>query len=317
LAHDASGAPVRLADLWPSEAEIAAVARIALDPADYAPAYAAAEASAAWAALEAPSTPLYPWDAGSTYLRRPPFARLDAEARLGRYVATPLMVLGDDITTDHISPAGAIAAGGEAGRWLTEHGDDPQDLNVFSSRRGNWEAMLHGLFTNRHVRNLLAPGLAPGETIHTPSGEALPLWRAAARYAGAGEPLVIVAGERYGMGSSRDWAAKGQALLGVRAVLANGFERIHRSNLINMGILPLRLPAGVRPQALALTPEDRIEIDAPAEALAPRVSIAVAVHRQGGAVERFECLAGVETSLEVETLRAGGLLPMILRRQPA
>jgi aconitate hydratase len=314
LGQDAAGRAVRLADLWPSEAEIEAAARAALDPADYAPAYAAAEANAAWAELEAPATPLYPWEARSTYLRRPPFARLDAETRLGRYLATPLMVLGDDVTTDHISPAGAIASESEAGRWLVEHGDPAGDLNVFSSRRGNWEAMLRGLFTNRNVRNLLAPGLAPGQTVHAPTGEALPLWRAAVRYAEAGEPLVIVAGERYGMGSSRDWAAKGQALLGVRAVLANGFERIHRANLINMGILPLRLPADVRPPALALTPNDRVEVDAPAEALTPRARIAVAIHRADGRVERFETLAEVETSLEAETLRAGGLLPMILRR---
>lgn len=315
LGRDAAGQPVRLADLWPGEAEIEAMARAALDPADYAPAYEAAEANVAWAALAAPASPLYPWEAGSTYLRRPPFARLDAEPRLGRYRATPLMVLGDDVTTDHISPAGAIAASSEAGRWLTDHGDDPKDLNVFSARRGNWQAMLRGLFTNRSVRNLLAPGLAPGATVHAPTGEALPLWRAAARYAEAGEPLVIVAGERYGMGSSRDWAAKGQALLGVRAVLANGFERIHRSNLVNMGILPLRLPPDLRPEDLALGPQDGIEVDAPAEALAPRARIAVAVHRAAGAVERFDALAEVETSLEVETLRAGGLLPMILRRQ--
>jgi aconitate hydratase len=177
--------------------------------------------------------------------------------------------------------------------------------------------MLRGLFTNRSVVNRLAPDLAPGQTLHAPSGERLPLWRAAARYADEGEPLVIVAGERYGMGSSRDWAAKGVALLGVRAVLASGFERIHRSNLVNMGVLPLRLPPGRHPSDLALAPGDRIEIDAPAETFSVRAGVAVTIHRAGGGHERFEARAEVETSLEVRALQSGGLLPLILQQHLA
>jgi aconitate hydratase len=180
---------------------------------------------------------LFPWDEASTYIRRPPFAGFGNGTRLGRYSATPLLVLGDDVTTDHISPAGAIAPNGDAADYLVARGEDRHDLNVFASRRGNWEAMLRGLFTNKSVRNLLASDLAPGTTIHAGSGERMALWRAAERYAEEGRSTVLFAGERYGMGSSRDWAAKGVALLGVRAVLALGFERIHRSNLIGMGIL--------------------------------------------------------------------------------
>jgi aconitate hydratase len=309
---DAQCRPVRLDDLWPSGAEIDAVAALAMRPDDYAAAYELAEASPAWAALPAADTPLYPWNASSTYLRRPPFARVEREPRLGRYSAAPLIVLGDDITTDHISPAGAIPRDSDAARWLIEQGADPADLNVFSSRRGNWEVMLRGLFTNRSVRNLLGGSIAAGSTIMETGGLELPLWRAAARYAETGQPVVIVAGERYGMGSSRDWAAKGASLLGARAVLASSFERIHRSNLVNMGILPLRLPADRHPSTLALRPEDRIEIDAPAETLAPRAPVLVAIHRHDRPVERFTARAEIETSLELSVLRAGGIIPLIL-----
>jgi len=315
IGRGSDGRAVRLADLWPSGAEIDAVAATTLDPADYAAAYAEAEASAEWAALDAPDRPLFPWDVRSTYLRRPPFVSASAETRLGHYTATPILVLGDDITTDHISPAGAIAANSEAGRWLIEHGADPTDLNVFSSRRGNWEVMLRGLFTNRSVRNLLAPDILPGNTIHWPSGETLPLWQAARRYEAACEPVIIVAGDRYGMGSSRDWAAKGASLLGARAVLATGFERIHRSNLVNMGVVPLRLPAERHPSLLRLLPGDRIEIDAAPEVMAPRAAIAVAIIRQPGIREEITVQAEIETQLEVDTLCAGGILPMILQAQ--
>ncbi|MCP3729954.1 aconitate hydratase AcnA [Sphingomonas sp. MG17] len=312
IATDPIAPGVTLADLWPSGAEIDALLATASDPGDYAAAYDEAEASAAWVALDAPETPLHHWDPRSTYLRRPPFASIEMHSRLGRYSAAPLLVLGDDITTDHISPAGAIPRDSDAARWLIERGEDPADLNVFSSRRGNWEVMLRGLFTNRTVRNLLADGLKPGETVHAPTGERVPLWQAAAWYAESDTPVVIVAGERYGMGSSRDWAAKGASLLGARAVLASSFERIHRSNLVNMGILPLRLPADRHPATLALTPADRIEIDAAPEALAPRASVTVTIVRPDGGRDSFTALAEIETALEIATLRAGGIIPMIL-----
>ncbi|MGV2495288.1 aconitate hydratase AcnA [Pelagerythrobacter aerophilus] len=314
IATTRDGRAVRLADLWPRGEEIDTVAAEAMHVGDYAECYASAEASAAWRDLEAPSSPVFPWDPASTYLRPPPFVRADGADRLGRYRAAPLLVLGDDITTDHISPAGAIPPDGEAARWLIANGADPSDLNVFSSRRGNWEVMLRGLFTNPSVRNLLGEAIPAGSTIHAPSGDILPLWQAAKRYAAEDEPLVLVAGERYGTGSSRDWAAKGAALLGVRAVLATSFERIHRSNLVNMGLLPLALPANRHPERLALHPGDRIEIDAEAGALVPRAAIPVAILRAQSSIERFTAEAEIETEMEVETLRAGGIIPLILRR---
>ncbi|WP_063688383.1 aconitate hydratase AcnA [Bradyrhizobium stylosanthis] len=314
IARDGAGAEVRLADLWPTGPEIDAALARAHEASDVGSAYDAAEASADWAAFEAPGTALFPWDDASTYIRRPPFADFGHGTRLGHFAATPLLVLGDDITTDHISPAGAIGANSEAARYLVARGEDPQDLNVFASRRGNWEVMLRGLFTNKSVRNLLDPDLPPGHTILASSGERLPLRLAADRYAQDGRSVVIVAGERYGMGSSRDWAAKGVALLGARAVLALSFERIHRSNLIGMGILPLRLPANHGPQALGLRPDDRLEIDATVEALAPRAAVAVRILRDGAEIDRFTATAAVETNLECEILRVGGLLPLILQR---
>lgn len=304
----ADGAPVFLRDLWPTEDAIDTALAAAANPGDFEAAYTAAEASPAWAALPAETGPLYPWRETSTYLRPPPFVSIDAQPRLGHYTAHPLLVLGDDITTDHISPAGAIPAHGDAGRWLIERGERADDLNVFSARRGNWEVMLRGLFTNPSVRNQLGPDIPPGATIHAPSGEVLPLWEAATRYAAEGEAVVVVAGDRYGMGSSRDWAAKGQYLLGVRAVLAVGFERIHRSNLCNMGILPLEIPA-----ALSLTSGDRIEIDMPENALAPSAPCTVRVLRADGHAQAFAARAAVETQAEVRVLKAGGLLPLMLR----
>lgn len=314
VARTPEGRDIFLADLWPDGAEIDAALEASIDATDYARAYDSAEASATWNALEAPSTALFPWDPKSTYIRRPPFASFGEGTRLGTYSAHPIIVLGDDITTDHISPASAIARGSETANYLVEHGEDPRDLNVHSSRRGNWESMFRGLFDNRTVRNLLRPDIRPGWTVHAPSGEEMPLWRAAMRYTQDGINVVIVAGERYGMGSSRDWAAKGAALLGARAVLASSFERIHRSNLVNMGILPLRLPAGMTSEALGLAVGDTISVNADPAKIAPRALVPVTIVRADERIEKFEAVAALETSLEVHVLNEGGLLPMILRR---
>jgi aconitate hydratase len=302
---------VRLADLWPTGAEIDAAMAKAADTADFATAYDEAEDSHLWDNLTAPQTPLFPWNEESTYIRRPPFAAFGSGEAMAPFIATPLMVLGDDITTDHISPASHIPAGSEAGKWLTAHGDNPRDLNVFSSRRGNWEVMLRGIFTNRGVVNLLRRGIPAGETI-LPDGTILPLWQAAEAYRRTGTVTVIVAGERYGMGSSRDWAAKGAALLGVRAILAVSFERIHRANLIGMGILPIRLPEGTSPENLALTVHDRIEVEAAPALFAARAPIALRILRADGIVEDLTGMLAIQTALEVQTLLAGGLLPSIL-----
>jgi aconitate hydratase len=313
IGRDSIGRSVYLSDLWPSGAEIDA-SLIAVDPQDVSAAYEEAEASETWRNLTTPDTTLFPWDPSSTYIKRPPFASLDHDARLGHSVAYPLIVLGDDVTTDHISPAGQIPAQGEAGHHLVSRNEDPFDLNVFAARRGNWEVMIRGLFTNKNLRNLLDPSSSIGYTLHVPSGERLPIWRAAERYKSNGEPVVIVAGERYGMGSSRDWAAKGLSLLGVKAVVASSFERIHRSNLIGMGILPVRLPKGLGPHELALRPGDRIEISIEPENLTPRGGIVIILHRAASTTEKFEARLAIETQLEITLLQKGGIIPLILGR---
>lgn len=317
LGFDASGKAVHLKDLWPTPEEIQSALRRAIDPADIALAYDAAEASPAWKELDAPSSLVFPWDPKSTYIRRPPFASARLPSRLGQYCATVLLSVGDDMTTDHISPVGQIPAKSDAGHYLIASGDDPHDLNVYASRRANWEVMVRGVFTNKSVVNFLDPSLPPGKTIYQPTGERLSLYEAARRYQNDGTSLVIVAGERYGMGSSRDWAAKGAGLLNARAILAVGFERIHRSNLIGMGVLPIKLPEGITPASLALHIDDRVEVDAPPDDFVPRMPIPVRVLRSDGSVVAFTATAAVETSLEVAQLRAGGIIPYILRRAMA
>ena len=320
LGTDAKGHPVHLSQLWPSAAEIAAVIAAEAGATDIQAAYATAEASATWLALSAPDEQRFPWDPASTYLRRPPFVRFAPKAvSEATLMAHPLLVLGDDITTDHISPAGAIHAQSDAGQWLIERGENPKDLNVYASRRGNWEVMLRGLFTNKTVVNhLLANTKAAamaGRTAFAPTGENLPAWQAAERYAKAGLPLVLIAGERYGTGSSRDWAAKGVQLLGVRAVLANSFERIHRANLVCMGVLPLQLPRGWRAVGMGLVPGDLVEVDWNLAALTPRCDVAVRLHRASScAIESGVAVALLDTEREVALVQAGGIIPMILVR---
>ncbi len=308
------GTPVYLRDLWPTRAEVNDALAQAADPADFKRAFQLASANPAWQALDAPGGARFPWNPASTALRRPPFASTEWGSQLGRYTAYPLLVLGDDVTTDHISPASAIPPDSLVADFLVERGDDRNDLNVFASRRGNWEVMLRAAFHNKTLVNHLAPGAPVAHTLHVPSGDVQPIWDVAERYRAAGDAVVLVAGERYGTGSSRDWAAKGQRLLGIRAVLALSFERIHRSNLIGMGILPLMLPAGHGPDALTIAPGDRIEVDAPADRIAPRAAVPVALHRADGRVERFDARAAVETQLEADLLRQGGVMPAILRK---
>jgi len=310
----ADGKKIYLRDLWPASEEIDALLMQSQDPSDYPRAFAVAARNPLWHELAAPDAELYPWDPASTALRRPPFAALSEGSLLGRYNAFPLLVVGDDITTDHISPASAIPKDSLVADFLVARGDDRNDLNVFASRRGNWEVMVRAAFHSKTLRNLMAPSAPVAHTLHVPSGEVVPLWDAAQRYRASGDSVVLVAGERYGTGSSRDWAAKGQRLLGIRAVLANSFERIHRSNLIGMGVLPLRLPQGVTPATLALAAGDRLEIDARPSNIRPRGPVAVTLHRVDGRVEHLRAVAAVETKLEVELLCAGGVIPSTLRK---
>lgn len=310
IGRSPDGMPVFLETLWPGAGEIDGVLAAAQSPADVPARYAAAEANPEWRALKAPDGARFPWDADSTYLRPPPFVRAEGRTPLDGAEARPLLVLGDDITTDHISPAGAIPADSEAARYLIERGAAPGDLNVYAARRGNWEVMVRGLFTNPSVRNLLGP--APGRTIHAPSGREMPLWDAAQAYATDGTPLVIVAGERYGTGSSRDWAAKGPWLLGVRAVIAASFERIHRSNLINMAILPLTVSGADAIALRTLSPDARI-VFPETVALAPGAELTLRIEDGDDRRDLVARLAA-DTKVECEVIARGGMLPALLQR---
>ncbi|MGF6741041.1 aconitate hydratase AcnA [Paraburkholderia sp. CNPSo 3155] len=311
------GTPVWLRDVWPKREEVAALVEQSVDPEDYPRAFAVASRNPAWHELDAPSSARFPWNPASTALRRPPFAAVDQGSQLGSYRAYPLLVLGDDITTDHISPASAIPKDSFVADFLVSRGDDRNDLNVFASRRGNWEVMMRAAFYSKTLVNRLKPDLPVAHTLHAPSGEVLPIFEAAQRYAAAGDSVVLVAGERYGTGSSRDWAAKGQRLLGIRAVLAASFERIHRSNLIGMGILPLRFAPGIDPDTLALGPGDMLEVDADAATITPRCAVPVRIVRADGRVEAIGVRAAVETQLECRLLRSGGVIPLILQKNLA
>ncbi|AJX00753.1 aconitate hydratase AcnA [Burkholderia gladioli pv. gladioli] len=312
--HTQDGKPIYLRDLWPTRDEVAALVKAAADPRDYPRAFALASRNPAWHDLDAPETARFPWNPASTALRRPPFASASQGSQLGHYSAYPLLVLGDDVTTDHISPASAIPKDSYVADFLVERGDDRDDLNVFASRRGNWEVMVRAAFYNRTLLNRLKPGIPVAHTLHVPSGEVMPIFEAAQRYRDEGSSVVLVAGERYGTGSSRDWAAKGQRLLGIRAVLAMSFERIHRSNLIGMGILPLRFAAGTGAPTLNLQPGDKLEVDAPVGDLSPRCKVPVRIVRADGSVQPVDATAAVETQLECRLLRSGGVIPLILQQ---
>jgi len=309
-----AGRAVFLPELWPTVEEIDRLLAVAQDPADCRRNFVIASRNPLWHRLPAPDAPCYPWNAASTILRRPPFASQDQGSLLGCYTAYPLLVLGDDVTTDHISPASAIPKDSLAADFLVARGDDRDDLNVFASRRGNWEVMVRAAFHSKTLKNLLALDAPVAHTVHIPSGALMPLVDAAQRYADEGHPVVLVAGERYGTGSSRDWAAKGQRLLGIRAVLANSFERIHRSNLIGMGILPLRLPTGATPASLRLDGGARIRVDAALAVIAPRSKVNVSVIYTDGTEQHLHATAALETQRDVELLRAGGVIPATLQR---
>ncbi|MBO0729630.1 MAG: aconitate hydratase AcnA [Acidimicrobiaceae bacterium] len=317
LGHDPSGAPVYLRDIWPSPAEVEAVIAESLQSSMYRDSYAEVYAGdERWNSLDVPASGAYVWDDRSTYVRQPPYFEGMSltpspltDIRDGRVLA----VLGDSITTDHISPAGSIRRDGPAGRWLIDGGVDASDFNSYGSRRGNHEVMIRGTFANIRLRNRLAPGTEGGVTRHLPDGEEMSIYDAAMRYAAEEVPLVVLAGKEYGSGSSRDWAAKGTFLLGVRAVLAESFERIHRSNLVGMGILPLQFPAGQSVESLGLTGEETFTITGLAglaeEAPLPRT---LAVTTSSGV--SFDAVLRIDTPKEADYYRHGGILQYVLRQ---
>ncbi len=320
LGRDRDGGPVFLADLWPSPEEIRAILGSALDPALFRATYASVfEGDERWRALPAPAGERYTWDPASTYVARPPFfegIRPEPAPLADVEGARVLALLGDSVTTDHISPAGSIAAWAPAGRWLQEHGIGPLDFNSYGARRGHHEVMMRGTFGNIRLRNRLVEPKEGPYTRHFPDGAEAFIYDAAMAYAAEGVPCVVLAGKEYGSGSSRDWAAKGTRLLGVRAVIAQGFERIHRSNLVGMGILPLQHLPGESAASLGLTGRERYTIRGIA-ALEPRgrvTVVATAEPADGGAETRFEAIARLDGPIEVEYLRHGGILPAVLRR---
>ncbi len=312
LAHTPDGQPVYLKDIWPSQAEVAeAVARVRRDQftASYADVFAG---DTNWRDLPAPTGQRFDWPADSTYIQHPPyFAGMGPEAGGIADIegARALAVLGDSATTDHISPAGAIKADSPAGRWLIERGVKPADFNSYGSRRGNHEVMMRGTFANIRLRNRLAPGTEGGVTLHLPDGEPMSIYDAAMRYKDEGVPAIVIAGKEYGSGSSRDWAAKGPALLGVRAVIAESFERIHRSNLVGMGILPLQFRAGESAASLGLTGREVFHIRGVREG-AREVEVAA----DG---KRFTAIVRIDTPKEWDYYRHGGILRYVLRQLAA
>ncbi|HUC13648.1 MAG TPA: aconitate hydratase AcnA, partial [Acidimicrobiales bacterium] len=316
LGTGSDGRPVYLRDIWPSTEEVAAVISEAIAADMFEKSYAEVfEGDERWAALDVPMGERYEWGTTSTYVRQPPFfdgmPEVPAPLR-DIHAARALAKLGGSVTTDHISPAGNIRKDGPAGSWLVDHGVAPVDFNSYGSRRGNHEVMVRGTFANVRLRNQLAPGTEGGFTTFLPTGEVTTMYDAAMRYAEEGTPLVVLAGKEYGSGSSRDWAAKGTTLLGVRAVLAESFERIHRSNLIGMGVLPLQFLPGDSVESLGLSGEEVFDITG-LEACAPAPAPLPARLRVSAADKAFDVVLRVDTPVEADYYRHGGILPYVLR----
>ncbi len=318
LGDDADGRPVFLADIWPDAAEIRASLDAALTGDLFQASYNTfTDPGPEWAAIPFGTAPVFAWDPDSMFLRRPPF--LDGAADTSQPIrgARILLMLGDDITTDHISPGTTIPSNTEAGAYLAQHGVTPQKFGSYIGRRANHEVMIRGTFANARLRNELVPDREGGFTRHQPSGETMTVFRAAERYRAEGQPAVVVAGSNYGCGSSRDWAAKGTSLLGVRAVIAESFERIHRSNLVGMGVLPLQFPAGVSRHSLGLTGTETFDIPNIAAALVPGAKVPVWLNRASGISEAVELLSRVDTRREAEWVRNGGILPYVMNELAA
>ena len=310
------GAAVYLHDIWPTNAEIAEVVAGSVSADQFAARYRDVfSGNPAWSAIQGSGGTRYAWEADSTYIQEPPFfTDFGREAPPVSDIAGAhaLLVLGDSITTDHISPAGSIPADSPAGRYLLERGVARADFNSYGARRGNHEVLMRGTFANIRIKNLLAAGTEGGVTEHQPSGERMSVFDAAVRYRGEGVPLIVLAGQEYGSGSSRDWAAKGPALLGVRAVIAQSYERIHRSNLVGMGMLPLQFQPGESAAELGLSGRERFDVSGLAGGLTPGQQVTVTATTDDGSVTRFTATARIDTALEVEYLAAGGILSKVL-----
>ena len=321
LGQGSDGTPVFLADIWPGPDEIRSVIAESIDPELFRRTYATVfEGDGRWRALPIPSGQRYTWEDESTYIAKPPFFDgVGVEPRtVGDIVgARVLAVLGDSVTTDHISPAGSIAPGSPAGQWLQAHGVGPLEFNSYGARRGHHEVMIRGTFGNIRLRNRLVEGQEGPYTIHLPDGEAGFIYDVAMRYAAEGVPLAVIAGREYGSGSSRDWAAKGPALLGVRFVIAESFERIHRANLVGMGILPLQFGPGESAAALGLTGRETLSLGGLEAGFTPRQTVTVTARADDGGERRFDAIARLDGPIDVEYYQGGGILPTVLRRLAA
>jgi aconitate hydratase len=312
------GEPVYLRDLWPTEREIQETMLASVNAEMFREQYADVfHGDERWRALAVPSGSRFTWEPDSTYIRNPPFfdgLTLQPAPLEDITGARVLALLGDSITTDHISPAGSIKRDSPAGEYLMDHGVQPHDFNSYGARRGNHEVMMRGTFANIRLRNQLAPGTEGGWTTYQPDGDVTTIYDGAMRYKAAGVPLVVFAGKEYGSGSSRDWAAKGTLLLGVRAVVAETFERIHRSNLVNMGVLPLQFEGGATAASLGLTGRERYDLTGIAQGLRPGGRVSVRAHRADGTVIAFQAVARIDTPEELVAFRHGGILPYVLRQ---
>jgi aconitate hydratase len=325
LGTDEAGKPVYLKDIWPTQAEVAAAIEKGLSSESFRKEYATvADGDASWQGLSFPTGDVYQWEPDSTYIRQAPY--FDGITSKPAPVtdiagARVLAVLGDSVTTDHISPAGNIKANGPAGKYLAEHGVKPADFNSYGSRRGNHEVMVRGTFANVRLRNKLAPGTEGGVTRLLPEGEGMSIFDASVKYAERGVPLIILAGKEYGSGSSRDWAAKGPKLLGVRAVIAESFERIHRSNLVGMGILPLQFETGQNVESLGLTGEEVYDFPGLTALLKDKFAngrtIAVKAANADGKVKTFDAVVRIDTPQEIGYFEHGGILQYVLRQLAA
>jgi len=317
LGKDRHGKAIYLRDIWPSQAEVADTLSRAVRPEMFRETYKNAwEGNPTWNAIPVAGGALYRWQEESTYIQEPPFfigltrePAAVAEIRGARVLA----LLGDSVTTDHISPAGDIPGDGPAGRYLVERGVTKKDFNSFGSRRGNDRVMVRGTFANIRLKNLLVPGTEGGITLHFPDEERMSIYDAAMRYRDEGVPLLVVAGKEYGSGSSRDWAAKGTLLLGVRAVLAESYERIHRSNLVGMGVLPLQFLEGASASTLGLTGQEVFDVTGLREEIRPRSEVTVTAVAPDGARRSFRAVARLDSAVEVNYYRNGGILPTVLR----
>jgi aconitate hydratase len=316
LGTGTDGKPVYLKDIWPTQEELANVLRTAASPEQYRAVYGMdhAIANPFWEGVARITGDQYAWSADSTYIQEPPFLEESfTESCLREFKgARALAILGNSITTDHISPIGSIKASSPAGLYLQGLGVKPADFNNYGSRRMNHEIMVRGTFANVRLRNMMTPGVEGGVTTHQPGGEQMTIYEAAMRYAAEKVPLFVIAGEEYGTGSARDWAAKGTRLLGVRAVVAGSFERIHRSNLVGMGVLPCQLPAGITAATLKLDGRETFDLVGLDASTKPRQPVTLVIHRPDRKEDRVTLTLRLDTPAEVNYVRHGGIMPYML-----